>query len=334
MFIQTNYMFTCNDAVSVKRRMSSLPQFTATVKARYNVSVEWLYGQSKDDKDTDAFTAWSSYVAAALQNAESAGLPPPTSVLHLDIEYDAVAEEGPDDAERVLGMAAQLAQLLDAAGLKNPPRISWDVSQASISELASCPVTGDEMTVISCFLQIVDRISVLAYRSFAIRDVTGKQCDGVVVKVAPFLELVSSMNAELAGARLALEAAGQLVPRKLLKRSVTIGVETACDADPNPTVVQKISFCGQYQASHTKDPLGYMYATLRQVAGYLADTKAAVAKNPCASKALPANKDLWHLGALDTPAFMIHPWAGFDYLAAATNPVPLCPIQELAPGDC
>lgn len=140
--------------------------------------------------------------------------------------------------------------------------------------------------ITECFFDIVDVVSVMDYRSFAVSASTlvppRGACDGIVPLGASF-------------ARRAL-ATG---------KKVTFGVETDCGLGE---YTWKVSFCNQ--SAEDVD------VTLHNVSRSMNDIRGTVAEYPCSQDLLPPSMPDDLTDAFDTPAYSVHSLNGLFELSS------------------
>lgn len=139
----------------------------------------------------------------------------------------------------------------------------------------TCPVSWQRqrrMLIADCFAVLVDTITLMDYRSYAVQEAAPyDHCDGMTVMAAPFFDIARQHNIR-----------------------ISVGAETSCDLD---TPFQyKISYCASSQAWHTSNGLGYMYSSLNATQVYLMNTSAAIADYPCAATELKPGQVILSMG--------------------------------------
>lgn len=283
---------------------------------RYGITVDLLFTQSSDSNIPTGAPRWLSVAIPFVKARQAAGKPTPA--FRFDVEYLPTSA----DAERVLKLAEVVRTTVDSAwpDASQRPLISWCglhsprcvvayatpshppshpthtrtyISNRAVNTAAAmnlntsqvtCPVSGKAALIAECFFEIVDSLTVMDYRSFAVQEPSPKTaCDGMAIRGGPFFTMAAA-----AGKRVSLAAETscdlgskyQVCPIPPLHHAPCLPVSTSII----PLLQFKISYCAKGQLYHTNEPLEYMYTALNDTRNALEDTSATLKQYPCAGQ--------------------------------------------------
>lgn len=310
----TNRMFLCTHDANATARRAQLPGFGAALLSQHQVSLNYMFGQSKELTNTAGINKWTTEAIVEYNKAAAAGVTP-LPQFQFDVEYAATTT----DALRVLKMAASVREQVDAAfppaagpdarGSVTAPQLVWIIDFASMLPVPystiKCPATGKNELIATCLIDnYVDSLIVMDYRSFAVKECLGNPCDGMVVHAAPFLQ--------------AAAAAG---------KQVSIAAETSCNT--GTSYQYKISFCADTinKCCATSNPYQYFLDSLANTSAFLTDLTSVTAAYPCAAAQLPkgAPNDLWTGNVPARSQFVVEDMDALYALALGDSVGKACP---------
>lgn len=288
---------------------------------RYGITVDLLFTQSSDSNIPTGAPRWLSVAIPFVKARQAAGKPTPA--FRFDVEYLPTSA----DAERVLKLAEVVRTTVDSAwpDASQRPLISWYglqctlccgirhpkgaplltqhththtyISSRAVNTAAAmnldtsqvtCPVSGKAALIAECFFEIVDSLTVMDYRSFAVQEPSPKTaCDGMAIRGGPFFTMAAAAGKRVS---LAAETSCDLGSKYQVRQQLRLPPLHHAPCLPVSTSIIipllqfKISYCAKGQLYHTNEPLEYMYTALNDTRNALEDTSATLKQYPCAGQ--------------------------------------------------